>query len=181
MWLFCVGVALAQDEDDAPTPAPTTEPAPAPAAGAPTMADLRGTWWMTSQVEGKEAVAWACKGTPTSITFDGETLVLSAGAEPIGAAIRSTAPRGEVLGITTSIEACGGREMTARFVDPGRHIVELTRCEGAPRTIRVVRDVASGIPVMRQCCDSAGKPTGWTPTESPCRSGDGQKPTPLRR
>lgn len=160
------------------------DPAPAPAgatSATPTLEELRGKWWFTSTVEGKEAVGWACTGTPPSVQFDGDTFVLQLGAEPIGAAIRGQTPKGEALDLTTTIEACAGKAMSVRWADPAHKVLSLTRCEGNRATVRAVRDVASGVPVLRQCCEAGGKVTGWVPTETPCRSGDGQKPTPLRR
>lgn len=157
------------------------EPAPAAATPAtPVLSELRGQWWFTSTVEGKEAVGWACKGTPPSIAFDGDTFVLSDGAEPVGAAVRGQAPTGDRLALTTTLEACGATPLTLRWADAAHQILEVGRCDPAG-TVRAVRSVASGVPVLRQCCEPSGRATGWVPTETPCRSGEGQKPTPLRR
>jgi hypothetical protein len=173
MWTLALA-SLALAEEPAPAAAPGATPA------TPVLESIRGIWWFTSQVDGAEAVGWACKGTPSSITFDGDTFVLSTGAEPLGAAVRGQVPKGETLALTTTIEACGTKEMTLRWADAAHQILEIGRCDTGAK-VRAVRNVASGVPVMRQCCDPAGKSTGWVPTETPCRSGDGQKPTPLRR
>lgn len=171
MWLVTVALT-ARAEDPAPAGATTATPV---------VESLRGTWWFTSQVEGKEAVAWACTGTPKNIAFDGDTFVLSAGGDPIGAAIRATTPKGDRVALATTLEACGGKEMVLRWADEGHHVLEITRCDGAPAVVRAVRDQASGVTVLRQCCEPGGRVTGFVPPETPCRSGDGQKPTPLRR
>lgn len=157
------------------------DPPAAAASTAPTLEELRGKWWFTSTVEGKEAVGWACQGTPHSVQFDDGTLVLSVGAEPIGAAIRTNTAKGDALELATTVESCAGKAMTVRWADPAHKILAIARCEGTRATVRAVRDLSSGVPVLRQCCDAAGKSTGWAATETPCRSGDGQKPTPLRR
>ena len=81
------------------------EPAPGGASHAtPVLSELRGQWWFTATVEGKEAVGWACTGTPPSIAFDGETFVMQAGAEPLGAAVREQTPSGDTLSLTTTLE-----------------------------------------------------------------------------
>lgn len=157
------------------------EPAPAPATGL-TIQQIEGDWYVTSQVNGKEAVAWSCKGPPVTFHFGEEVLTVTT-TEPLGAAIRSTAARGDALVLTTTLEACTGtKDMTFRWADAIKKIAEIGRCEGTPRTVRAVRDLASGVPVMRQCCDPSGKAIKFVGSEEPCPAGsEGTKPTPLER
>ena len=184
--MIFMAVAAFADDPEPGTFVDPGNPAPAPAAsssGAPTANDIRGHWFMTSQVDGKEAVAWACKGHPTMFDLDDETVMITIGTEPLGGAVRSTSTRGAALVLTTTLESCGGaKEMAISWADASHRILKIDRCEGTPRSVRAVRDQASGVPVMRQCCDATGKAVKFVGIDDACPSGaEGQKPTPLKR
>jgi hypothetical protein len=155
---------------------------PAPSAG-PTVQEVTGTWYVTSMIDGKEAVAWSCKLHPDTFEFDSGHLLLSVGAQSYGGAVTSSTPRGAALVLTTGIEACSApREISVKWADPSHKIVEVTRCTGSPRTVRAVRDLGAQVPVLRQCCDPSGKAIQYVGIDAPCPAGsEGQRPTPLRR
>jgi hypothetical protein len=155
---------------------------PAPSAS-PTIQELTGTWYVTSVVEGKEAVAWSCKAHPDTFEFDDGYLLFSVGDQSYGGAVAGGTPRGASLVLRTSIEACSSpREVAVKWADSGHKIVEVTRCMGSPRTVRAVRDLSAQVPVLRQCCDGTGRAIKYVGIDDPCPAGsDGQRPTPLRR
>lgn len=178
-----ISTALAEEPTDpeAPGDAP---PAPAgPTHDTPVYDQLRGTWFVTGVVDGREAVAWACTGHPPTVELDEGTLIVTAGAEPMGAAVKAAVARGDRLVLTTTLAACDEpAEVALSWADAGHHVLSIERCEGAPRTVRAVRDQASGVPVIRLCCDPSGKPLRHVGIEEACPAGyTGQKPTPLRR
>ena len=165
------------------TPAEPAAPASPPTSATPVLDALGGTWFVTSTVEGKESVVWGCSGHPTSVEMDSQAIILTIGAEPLGGAVKGQQTRGDTLVLKTTLAACAEpKEVKLRWADPGHHVLEIQRCEGSPRTVRAVRDLASGVPVLRQCCDPTGKVMRHVTTEAPCPTGSqGQKPTPLRR
>lgn len=182
--LFWLSAALAQETPDPGTFVDPGNPAPAPAPSSGlTIEQVRGHWFVTTPIDGKEAVAWSCKGNPVTFDLDSETIMVTVGESQLGGAVRSVASRGGALVLATTLESCGGaKEVAVKWADAGKKIVEITRCEGSPRVVRAVRDVASGVPVMRQCCDASGKAVKYVASEAPCPEGsEGQKPVPLKR
>lgn len=201
--LSLVTAAMAQDSDadvnpddphqrDAPSdPAPAPAPAPAPTSGAPTAEELAGTWYVTSNIDGKEVVDWGCANPPDSVEFDG---VVIGGAHPEGfvslvvggqtnaGKIGAATTKGATLVLGTSVSTCTStKDVTVAFADSARKILTITRCTGTPRQVRAVRNVSAGVPIMRQCCDPAGKMARRVGANDPCLSGtQGQKPVPLR-
>ncbi|MCA9489315.1 MAG: hypothetical protein KC621_05315 [Myxococcales bacterium] len=163
---------------------PAEEPATSEATHAtPVLDQLRGTWFVTSTIDGQERVAWACKGHPTTFEMDDAAIIITTGDEPLGGAVKGTVARGDQLVLTTTLAACSGsKEVAVSWADDGHHILAIERCEGSPRSVRAVRDQSAGVAVVRQCCDAAGKGLRYVSTEEPCPAGyTGQKPTPLRR
>lgn len=158
-------------------------PEPAAAASTPSIEEVRGHWFATSKVDGEEAVAWGCEGNPITFDLDAETILVTVGDRQLGAAVRSTSTRGDALVFATTLESCSGsKEVSIEWADRAKKILQITRCEGSPRVVRAVRDVASGVPVMRRCCDASGRPLKYVPSEGACPEGSkGQKPTPLKR
>jgi hypothetical protein len=179
MLALLVSVAFAQDE---PAPAPAAPVPNTPTSNAPVLDQLVGTWYAISTVDGKPVVDWACTGVPTSIELDTDFVMVAAGGNQAGGAVKSTTSTSDVLTLTTAIAACtGAKTMTLKWADSGHKQLSVTRCEGSPRTITVVRDKSSGVNVMRQCCDPSGKMVGRVLLDASCPAGsDGQKPNPLK-
>ena len=168
--------------DPTPASALATTPAPAPASAAPSLSELAGTWYVTSTVAGREAVAWSCTKPPDSFEFDEGHLMIGVGSQSYGGAVTASTA-GELLVLSTTLEACRTtKKVGAKWIDDKHQILEVTRCVGTPSRVRAVRNVASGVPVLRQCCDAAGKSLQYVPTDAPCPEGSvGQRPVPLAR
>lgn len=175
-------VALAHGQDP-PSDPETPAPAPVVSSATPTLAMLAGTWYVTSTVDGKEVVGWACGAHPDSFDFDEGHLLIGVGAQSYGGTIASSSVTGTTLVIKTTLEACRStKNVTVKWVDAAQKILEVTRCTGTPTRVRAVRDIASNIPVMRQCCDPTGKAIRYVGLNDACPPGStGEKPNPLRR
>jgi hypothetical protein len=185
--MLFVAVAWGEEPftDDVDAPEKTPEPAPVatPVTSAtPLMNLLEGTWYVTSMAAGKEAVVWTCGGHPDSFEFGEGQLMIGVGAQNYGGKVTPTVT-GETLILKTTMEACRStKNVTVKWADSGHKILDVTRCVGTPARVRAVRDIASGIPVLRQCCDPAGKSLKYVLTDEPCPAGaTAQKPIPLAR
>lgn len=195
VWAVLVGLgaaAFAQDaadpdaddphDRDATEAAPAPAPAPAPTSGAPTAAELAGVWYVTSNIDGKEVVDWGCSQPPDSVEFDDGFVSLVVGGQTNAGKIAASTPKGTTLVLATSVSTCTStKDVTVSFADAGRKILSIGRCTGTPRQVRAVRSASAGVPIMRQCCDPAGKMARRVGANDPCLNGTvGQKPVPLR-
>ncbi|MEQ1508579.1 MAG: hypothetical protein ABMB14_40480, partial [Myxococcota bacterium] len=149
----------------------------------PTLDALAGVWFVTSQVDGREAVGWACGKHPDSFEFVEGHVLVGVGAQAYGGAVASSAGAGATLVLHTTMEACRtSKDITVKWADPTHRVIEVARCVGTPRVVRAVRDLAANVAVVRQCCDPTGKALKYVGLDEPCPPGStGEKPTPLRR